>query len=90
MSAAANRTSNVHERLLLLEEIQRAAKTCANAKEVVISMFQEARMGKAIEAESALLLVAARQDGRGDICRLRAQNATNATQPEHGAQGTAA
>ncbi|MDP3537937.1 MAG: HD-GYP domain-containing protein [Azonexus sp.] len=39
------------------EEIKRAAKICAKGKEAVVSMFQEARMGKAIEAEAAAPLV---------------------------------
>lgn len=38
-------------------EIDRAARICAKGKEAVISMFQEARMGKAIEAEAAAPLV---------------------------------
>ena len=41
----------------LAEEIQRAAKTCAKAKRAVVSMFREARMGKAIESDSARELV---------------------------------
>ena len=39
------------------DEINRAAKICAKGKEAVVSMFQEARMGKAIEAEAAAPLV---------------------------------
>jgi HD-GYP domain-containing protein (c-di-GMP phosphodiesterase class II) len=39
------------------DELQRAAKICARGKEAVVSMFQEARMGKAIEAEAAAPLV---------------------------------
>jgi len=39
------------------DEVKRAAKICARGKEAVISMFQEARMGKAIEAEAAAPLV---------------------------------
>jgi putative nucleotidyltransferase with HDIG domain len=39
------------------EEVERAAKICAKAKESVTSMFQEARMGNAIEAEQAAPLV---------------------------------
>ncbi len=39
------------------EEVKRAAKICAKGKEAVLSMFQEARMGKAIEAEAAEPLV---------------------------------
>jgi len=39
------------------DEVKRAAKICARGKEAVVSMFQEARMGKAIEAEAAAPLV---------------------------------
>ena len=39
------------------EEVKRAAKICAKGKEAVVSMFQEARMGKAIEADAAMPLV---------------------------------
>lgn len=38
-------------------EVKRAAKICAKGKEAVVSMFQEARMGKAIEAEAVAPLV---------------------------------
>ncbi|MDR3351666.1 MAG: HD-GYP domain-containing protein [Zoogloeaceae bacterium] len=41
----------------LREEVARAAKICARAKESVTSMFMEARMGNAIEAEQAEPLV---------------------------------
>jgi HD-GYP domain-containing protein (c-di-GMP phosphodiesterase class II) len=39
------------------DEVKRAANICAKGKEAVVSMFQEARMGKAIEAEAAAPLV---------------------------------
>lgn len=39
------------------EEIDRAARICANGKQAVMSMFQEVRMGKAINAEAAGELV---------------------------------
>ncbi|MCK6413017.1 MAG: HD-GYP domain-containing protein [Azonexus sp.] len=39
------------------EEIKRATKIVAKGREAVVSMFQEARMGKAIEAEAAAPLV---------------------------------
>lgn len=39
------------------DEVKRAAKICAKGKEAVVSMFQEARMGKAIEADAAMPLV---------------------------------
>ena len=57
LSAAASPAADMPERVSLPEEVQRAAKICARSKEAVISMFQEARMGKAIEAASALGLV---------------------------------
>lgn len=39
------------------EELARAAKICAQAKRAVTSMFQEARMGNAIDADNAQKLV---------------------------------
>ncbi|MGE5386275.1 MAG: HD-GYP domain-containing protein [Betaproteobacteria bacterium] len=39
------------------EELQRAAKICAKSKDAVVSMFQEARMGNAIDAQNAMPLV---------------------------------
>lgn len=47
----------VQEKAGFNDEIRRAAKICAKGKEAVVSMFQEARMGKAIEAEAAAPLV---------------------------------
>jgi HD-GYP domain-containing protein (c-di-GMP phosphodiesterase class II) len=41
----------------LVEEMQRAAKLYAKSKKAVYSMFQEARMGKAVNAESARAMV---------------------------------
>jgi HD-GYP domain-containing protein (c-di-GMP phosphodiesterase class II) len=41
----------------MAEEVQRAAKICATSKEAVVSMFQEARMGNAIDHEAAGALV---------------------------------
>lgn len=38
-------------------ELRQAAKVCAQSKQAVVSMFQELRMGKAIEAERAVPLV---------------------------------
>jgi putative nucleotidyltransferase with HDIG domain len=57
LSEAVSPASNVHEPAPLSEEIQRAAKLCGKSREAVVSMFQEARMGRAIEAEDALPLV---------------------------------
>jgi putative nucleotidyltransferase with HDIG domain len=39
------------------KEVQRAAKICAESKQAVISMFQEARMGKAIDVGGAVKMV---------------------------------
>jgi putative nucleotidyltransferase with HDIG domain len=44
-------------RVSMAEEVQRAAKICAKSKEAVVSMFQEVRMGKAIDHEAASTLV---------------------------------
>ena len=45
------------ERTGFADEVVGAAKICARGKEAVVSMFQEARMGKAIDAEAAAPLV---------------------------------
>jgi HD-GYP domain-containing protein (c-di-GMP phosphodiesterase class II) len=50
-------TPVVQEKASFNDEVKRAAKICAKGKEAVISMFQEARMGKAIEAEAAMPLI---------------------------------
>lgn len=47
----------VPEKASFADEVKRAARICAKSREAVVSMFQEARMGKAIEAEQAQLLV---------------------------------
>ncbi|MDE2442492.1 MAG: HD-GYP domain-containing protein [Betaproteobacteria bacterium] len=47
----------VQEKTSFTDEIKRASKIVAKGKEAVVSMFQEARMGKAIEAEAAVPLV---------------------------------
>lgn len=47
----------VPEKTTLVEEAQRAAKICAKSKQAVVSMFQEVRMGKAIDTEQALPIV---------------------------------
>lgn len=51
------RQSVTTEKTSMAEEAKRAARICAKSKEAVVSMFQEARMGKAIDAEQALPLV---------------------------------
>jgi len=45
------------QRVAMAAEVERAAKICARGKESVVSMFQEARMGKAIDHEAANALV---------------------------------
>lgn len=45
------------EKVSLEDEIQTAAKLCAKAKEAVIEMFSDVRMGKAIQIEQAKALV---------------------------------
>ncbi|MBS1197581.1 MAG: metal dependent phosphohydrolase [Proteobacteria bacterium] len=57
LDQAVSQTPGPVERVSLAEEAQRAAKICAKSKEAVLSMFQEARMGKAVEAEQAMPLV---------------------------------
>jgi len=57
LSAGAVTGSADQEPVSLPGELQRAAKTCARSKEAVVTMFREARMGKAIEGERALHLV---------------------------------
>jgi len=47
----------VQEKTSFSDEVARASKIVAKGKEAVVSMFQEARMGKAIEAEAAAPLV---------------------------------
>jgi HD-GYP domain-containing protein (c-di-GMP phosphodiesterase class II) len=39
------------------DELKRAARICAKGREAVVSMFQEARMGKAVDADAAAPLV---------------------------------
>ncbi|MBS0509355.1 MAG: HD-GYP domain-containing protein [Proteobacteria bacterium] len=41
----------------MAQELQRASSICANAKQAVISMFSEARMGRTVDASSAPGLV---------------------------------
>ena len=45
------------EKVSLDEEMGRAAKICATARNAVSSMFQEARMGKALDTQHALPIV---------------------------------
>lgn len=50
-------TALVADKVSLEDEIRTAAKLCAKAKEAVIEMFSDARMGKAIKIEQARALV---------------------------------
>ncbi|WP_062062740.1 HD-GYP domain-containing protein [Cellvibrio sp. OA-2007] len=50
-------TTRSREKTSLDDEIATAAKLCAKAKEAVIAMFSDARMGKAIQIEQARELV---------------------------------
>ena len=47
----------VQQRTSMRDEIARAAKVCESSKQAVVSMFSEARMGKAVQCEQALPLV---------------------------------
>ncbi|HEY6897142.1 MAG TPA: HD-GYP domain-containing protein [Rhodocyclaceae bacterium] len=55
--AAVSEAPKPVERVSMAHEVARAAKICAKAKEAVTTMFQEARMGKAISANDAAPLV---------------------------------
>lgn len=50
-------TQTTAEKTAFNDELKRASRIVAKGKEAVVSMFQEARMGKAIEAEAAAPLV---------------------------------
>lgn len=50
-------TPVVQEKATFKDELKRASKIVAKGREAVVSMFQEARMGRAIEAEAAAPLV---------------------------------
>ena len=47
----------VQQRASMRDELARAAKVCESSKQAVVSMFSEARMGKAVQCEQALPLV---------------------------------
>ena len=53
----ANSSTPRQERVTLDEEIKTAARLCNRAKDAVIEMFSDARMGKAIQVEKANELV---------------------------------
>jgi putative nucleotidyltransferase with HDIG domain len=57
MLASAEKFDAVIQKVNLAQEMTRAAKIVAKAEEAVSSMFKEARMGKALNAEDALPLV---------------------------------
>jgi len=42
-----------HQQATRSEELRRAARICAQSKQAVVSMFQEVRMGRAIDVEAA-------------------------------------
>jgi putative nucleotidyltransferase with HDIG domain len=50
--AAADRVESPTQ-VSMAEEVKRAARVCAKSRQAVVSMFQEARMGKAIDSEAA-------------------------------------
>jgi len=56
LEALAAETRQI-ERVPASEEFARAAKICAQSKRAVVSMFQEARMGKAVDTAAAQRLV---------------------------------
>ena len=56
LEALAAETRQI-ERIPACEEFARAAKICAQSKRAVVSMFQEARMGKAVDTAAAQRLV---------------------------------
>jgi len=55
--AQANKGVKKVERVNIAQEAARAVKICAKSKQAVSSMFNEARMGKALDAEDALPIV---------------------------------
>ncbi|MDD5300785.1 MAG: HD-GYP domain-containing protein [Gallionella sp.] len=55
--AQANKATKAVPRVNIAQEAARAVKICAKSKQAVTSMFHEARMGKALDAEDALPIV---------------------------------
>ena len=55
--AQADTTGKAMQRADIAQEAARAVKICAKSKQAVTSMFQEARMGKALQADDALPIV---------------------------------
>ncbi|MBK1647570.1 HD-GYP domain-containing protein [Rhabdochromatium marinum] len=60
VEASIQQAANAHyhiESVSLSEEINRAAKICTRSKQAMISMFEDTRMGKAVDSASARTLV---------------------------------
>lgn len=55
--AQADTDGKMARRIDIAQEAARAIRICAKSKQAVTSMFQEARMGKALDAEDALPIV---------------------------------
>jgi len=55
--ALADASNKIVHRANITQEAARAAKTCAQSKQAVASMFHEARMGKSLNASDALPVV---------------------------------
>ncbi|HEX5803225.1 MAG TPA: HD-GYP domain-containing protein [Azospira sp.] len=56
-AAAAASAPTAQQKASMRDEAARAARICAKSKQAVVSMFQEARMGKAVSAEDCAPLV---------------------------------
>lgn len=56
-AAAAAEKPAAQQKASMQEEAARAARICAKSKQAVVSMFQEARMGKAVNAKDCAPLV---------------------------------
>ncbi len=54
---AVPKAATAPARVPLTEEIERAARICAETKRAIVSMFSEARMGRAVDAAGAAPLV---------------------------------
>ena len=57
LRAAGSEPAPAVEKVSLSMELERAARICAKSRQAVTSMFQEARMGKALDAANAQPLV---------------------------------
>ncbi|MFC5303178.1 HD-GYP domain-containing protein [Azospira restricta] len=56
-AAAAAAAPAAQQKAAMREEMARAARICAKSKQAMVSMFQEARMGKAVSADDCAPLV---------------------------------